>query len=97
MIWFIQTVSEKHFCHSQISMICLQNFSVTFYIVSNLLSISRPEMVLQLTQPRAWPEELICLKKCVFYTVKLTLISIYLQHLVLFLQRYCDYVFDLFG
>ena len=33
----------------------------------------------------------------IFYAVKLTLISIYLQPLLLFLHRYCDRVFYLFG
>ena len=31
MIWYIQIVSEKAFCHSQIGLISLQNILVTFY------------------------------------------------------------------
>ena len=43
---YIQIVSEKRFCHPQISMIFLQNFLVTFKFVSYLQSNLRPEMAL---------------------------------------------------
>ena len=45
---YIQILSGKACCRSQqISMIFLQNFSVNFESVSNLLSNLRPEMVLK--------------------------------------------------
>ena len=46
MIYSIQVVIEKAFWHSQISMISLQKFLVTFNFVGNLLSNVRPEMAL---------------------------------------------------
>ena len=45
-IWNIQIVSEKPFCHSQISMIFIQNILGNFYFISNFLSNLRTEMVL---------------------------------------------------
>ena len=44
MIYYIQIVSEKAFCHSQISTIFFQNFLVTFQFASNLLSNLRLEL-----------------------------------------------------
>ena len=44
-MYCIQIVSEKAFYHSEISMISLHNFLVTFYFVSNLRSNLRSEMV----------------------------------------------------
>ena len=42
----MQIVSKKAFRNSQMSMISLQNFSVTFKFVSELLSNLRVEMIL---------------------------------------------------
>ena len=46
MIWNIQIVSERAFCHLQISMISIQNILVTFWFISNLLSNLRPGTIL---------------------------------------------------
>ena len=46
MVWYMQIVNEKTFRHSQISMIPLQNFSVTYKFVSNLISNLRAERIL---------------------------------------------------
>ena len=54
----MEIVSEKAFFHSQISMISLQNFSVTFRFVSNLLRNLRAEMILYLKNG-------LLLKKCI--------------------------------
>ena len=50
----MEIVSEKAFFHSQISMISLQNFSVTFRFVSNLLRNLRAEMILYLKNGSAF-------------------------------------------
>ena len=62
MIWRIQTESEKAFCHSQKGTIYIQNFLLAFWFVSNLLSNWRPEMVLYLKQPKAWPKNWVAYK-----------------------------------
>ena len=36
MIYYIQVVSEKAFCHWQISMISFQNFLATFWLITNI-------------------------------------------------------------
>ena len=47
-------------------MISIPNILIIFQFVINLLSNLRPQIVLQLKQPKAWPKKLSCLyKKCV--------------------------------
>ena len=57
-MYYIQIVSKKAFYHSELSMISLHNFLVTFYFVSNLLSNLRSEMVFWLKQPKTWPKKM---------------------------------------
>ena len=46
IVWYMQSVSEKVFHHLQISMISVQNISVTFKFVSNLPNNLRTEVIL---------------------------------------------------